>query len=172
LTREETKALIKAMKTGWSNYRPEDLTETVNLWASVLEPYPFPAVFAALKAYMLGNHAFAPAPGQLVAQFPKREGGSELEAWGKVRKALRNGNYGAEEEFAKLPEDIQEALGSPEQLRAWAMAPESETETVMQSNFLRSYRIIRERRERVEYLPEDVIKALEVMRHGVEELPG
>lgn len=156
MTREETKTLIKAMRTAWPNYKIEDPTATVDLWATLLADYPYKVISGALYAYMMGDHAFPPSPGQVVAMIPKKDGRSELEAWGLVRRALRNGTYGADAEFAKLPEDVQKAVGSPDQLRAWAMAPEDETETVMQSNFLRSYRAVQERQKAIDALPEKV----------------
>lgn len=146
MTRDETKRLIQAMATAWPNYRPPNLTDVVNLWASLFASYPYEVVSKALQVYMMQDNAFAPSPGQLVALIPTGDTGrrSELEAWSLVRKALRNGTYGAETEYAKLPEDVQRAVGSPAQIRAWAAAPEEETETVMQSNFLRSYRAVQE----------------------------
>ena len=168
---EETKMLIRTMMTAWPNYRPEHLEDTVVLWANLLEPYPYPAILAALKAYIIGNHAFAPSPGQIIAYLPTKEHRSELEAWSLVRKALKNGNYGAEAEFEKLPEDVRKAVGSPEQIRAWAAAPEEETETVMQSNFLRSYRAVRAREEKYEGLPAALVEKLKEVGN-VLELPG
>lgn len=144
MTRDETKNIIGMMASAWPNFSPTNIRGTVDLWAGLMEPYPYQAILAALRSYMVEDHAFAPAPGQLLAYLPKGDDGrSDLEAWGLVRKALRNGNYGAEDEFAKLPPDVQRAVGSPAQLRAWAAAPEEETETVMQSNFLRSYRAMK-----------------------------
>ena len=43
---------------------------------------------------------------------------SEAEAWAMVSKAARNGLYGAREEFEKLPEDVKQAIGTPDQLKA------------------------------------------------------
>lgn len=172
MTREEAKTLVRLMCTAWPNYHPENIAETVSLWHKLLESYPFPLMAAALQAYMLQNNAFAPAPGQLIAIIPREEGHSELEAWGMVRKAIRNGSYGAEEEFYKLPEDIQKAVGSPEQLRAWAIAPEEDTETVMQSNFLRSYRTVKKREEQLAGIPANIRNILlGGMKHEM-ELPG
>lgn len=171
MNRDETKLIIRSMKTIWPNYNPESLSDTVDLWTRLLAGYPYPSVAAALEAYILQNHAFAPSPGQLIALFPGREHRSELEAWSLVRKALKNGNYGAEAEFEKLPEDIRKAVGSPEQIRAWAAAPEEETETVMQSNFLRSYRAVRAREDKYEGLPKKLTDFLRGCG-DVLELPG
>lgn len=144
MTRDETKNIIGMMASAWPNFSPANIRGTIDLWAGLMEPYPYQVILAALRSYMVEDHAFAPAPGQLLAYLPKEDGGrSDLEAWSLVRKALCNGNYGAEDEFAKLPPDVQRAVGSPAQLRAWAAAPSDELETVMQSNFLRTYRAVK-----------------------------
>lgn len=67
-------------------------------------------------------------------------GMSEGEAWAMVRDGIRNGTYGAAEEFAKFPPEIQRAVGDPMALSEWAMLSSDEVETVIHSQFLRSYR--------------------------------
>lgn len=65
---------------------------------------------------------------------------TDLEAWALVRKALSNGTYGAEQEFAKLPPLVQKAVGSPANIREMAQADMESVATVFQSQFLRAYR--------------------------------
>lgn len=65
---------------------------------------------------------------------------TDLEAWALVRKALSNGTYGAEQEFAKLPPLVQKAVGSPANIREMAQADLDSVATVFQSQFLRAYR--------------------------------
>jgi hypothetical protein len=69
---------------------------------------------------------------------------NEMEAWSLVRKAISNGYYGAEEEFAKLPDDVKRAVGSASQLRTWAM-DSGFNEGVAMSQFQRVYRTQQER---------------------------
>ena len=57
-----------------------------------------------------------------------------------VSKALRNSTYGSEEEFNKLPPEVQCVVHDPGQLKQWAMSPADEVETVIASNFMRSFR--------------------------------
>jgi hypothetical protein len=59
-----------------------------------------------------------------------------------VSKALRNGYYGAEQEFEKLPPLVQRAVGQPSNLRQWATTDIDSIENVIQSNFLRTYRAV------------------------------
>ena len=65
---------------------------------------------------------------------------SELDAWDRVRKAISNSIYNAESEFSKLMPVIQKAVGSPHNLEEWATLETDTVNSVIQSNFLRSYR--------------------------------
>ena len=81
-------------------------------------------------------------PGQIkekltAMQTPER---TETEAWAMVSKALHNSLYGYREEFDKLPPEVQGAVGNAEMLREWARLDEDEVQTVVASNFQRSYR--------------------------------
>ena len=72
-----------------------------------------------------------------------------------MSKALRNSTYNSAEEFKKLPALVQKAIGRSEQLRIWAMDEEF-NESVTSSNFMRSYRVVMERRKEVNKLPEKI----------------
>lgn len=82
-----------------------------------------------------------------------------MEAWMLVSKALRNGYYGAVEEFNKLPPLVQKAVGSPDNLRNWALTDINSIENVVQSNFMRTYRTVVNRAKEYQKMPKD-IKAL------------
>ena len=64
---------------------------------------------------------------------------TEAEAWSMVREAIRNGYYGAEEEFAKLPAEVQEAVGRPSSLTEWSQMESGTVESVIQSYFRKAY---------------------------------
>lgn len=46
---------------------------------------------------------------------------TEGEIRAMLERASRNANYGADEEFNALPEDLKKAVGSPSVIRAWGM---------------------------------------------------
>lgn len=73
---------------------------------------------------------------------------NEQAAWDMVRDGIRNGTYGAVDEFNKFPEVIQKAVGSPMSLTEWAALESSEVETVVQSLFKRAYRAEVERQSK------------------------
>ena len=163
MTRDEVKRIIQIMCATYPNYHPTDLSSTVDAWHLMLEDYPYNQIAIALKAYITSDASgFAPSVGQLVAKLNAITEGnkpSELEAWAMVSKALRNGYYGAEWEFEKLPELVQKAVGNPSNLRQWSQTDVDSIENVIQSNFLRTYRNVLKRAEEVGRMPSD-IKAL------------
>ena len=64
------------------------------------------------------------------------------------------------EEFEKLPPTVQKAVGSADMIKRWAMSDSNEVSTVIQSNFLRSYRTAVKRDEEYAKMPEDVKKLI------------
>ena len=173
MTRSECLKLMSVLQAAYPHayrgYTKEQADTTVDLWMMAFEMDDYQEVDKAVRAFITSDPSnWPPQVGkvrQIMMARRTQKGRSELEAWSLVRKALRNGTYGAEDEYAKLPEDIQAAIGSPAQIRAWAAAPEEETETVMQSNFLRSYRAIKARDKEAETYGRDL---LETARQRIE----
>ena len=156
MTDEGALSTQRAMMMAYPNYHPSDIAGTATFWADQLKDYKDMEVAVALRAFILSDTSgFAPSIGQIVALIPRNQGDgmSELEAWDLVRKAIRNGIYGAEEEFAKLPDNVRAAIGSPGQIRQWAAVDMDDLETVAQSNFLRSYRAVVTRERMMRKLP-------------------
>ena len=164
MTRDEVKEIIMIMTYTYSNYRPTDVKATVDIWASILAPYQFEGIKAALHAYILSDtKGFAPSPGQLIDQIPvKKFDMTELEAWGIVSKAISNSNYHAKEEFDKLPPVIQKTLGRCDVLKEWASMENDTVQSVIQSNFIRNYRTVLQREKDIEKLPVKLRELLEI----------
>ena len=143
LKREETVKIIRIMCDCYPNYKPNNLTETVDVWNMMLSDYTYEQVSVALKAYILADtNGFAPSIGQLVDRvntFSQPQELNELEAWSLVYKAIRNSGYNSEYEFSLLPDMVRKAVGTPNQLRTWAM-DENFNEQVVSSHFIRCYR--------------------------------
>lgn len=160
MTREEAKKLIMIITAYYPNWHPSDLTFTVNAWHAALKEYKYKDAEMALMSYTkTETKGFAPSPGQVIEKMhivDKYTELSEMEAWTLVAKALRNGIYGSEEEFYGLPRIVQKAVASPSNLRNWAMADSESVETVIQSNFLRTYRTVKDREAELKKLPDEV----------------
>lgn len=158
MTRDETKKIIRIMVDSYPNFKPSDISETIDVWCMMLDGFSYQQVSVALKAYILSDSSgFAPSIGALVDKIHGMSHPNELnemEAWSLVSKAIRNGYYGAEEEFEKLPEMVQKAVGNPSNLRAWAHTDEQSIENVVQSNFMRTYRSVAKKQYEQEKIPE------------------
>jgi hypothetical protein len=156
------------MCTTYPNFHPANLSNTVDVWAMMLEDFTYQEISLALKAYILTDASgFAPSVGALVQKVRKTEELNELEAWSMVSKALRNGTYGAEEEFAKLPPIVQKAVGAPSNLRQWAQTDADSVENVIQSNFIKTYRNVTKREQEQQALPMNLRNALETATNRV-----
>ncbi len=129
----------------------------VTLWQEQFADEPAALVQAAVKAYVsTDKKGFMPVPGQIKEQITmlQNQGGlQEQDAWELVSNALRNSSYGSVEEFAKLPPDIQRAVGSPNMLKSWAAVDITELQTVIASNFKRDYRAIIAQKKDREKIP-------------------
>ena len=148
MTREDTIKILSVLRGAYpAFYRDitkQEAESTIALWESMFEEEPFELVGAAVKAFISGDSkGFPPAIGQIkdrIRLITSPQEMTEQEAWSYVSKALRNSTYGSEEEFKKLPPEVQAVVHDPGQLRQWAMSPEDEVETVIASNFQRSFR--------------------------------
>jgi hypothetical protein len=165
LTREETVEIIHIICDCYPNFKPEDLSRTIDAWQVMLEEYSCEQVAVALKAYITSNTSgFAPSVGEIVAKMQLVSQPQELDgmtAWGLVSKALRNGTYGAVEEFNKLPPLVKQAVGMPDNLKNWATSDYQTIETVIQSNFLRTYETIVKRANEINRMPDNIKSLIE-----------
>ena len=162
MTREETQKLLLAITSLYPNFKPEDATVTIDSWHWALEEYPVSAVKAALQIYVKTNNTgFAPSVSQIIGCIyaPKEHAQlSEGQAWALVKKAIQDGNYHAEERYNELPEVIQRAVGGPGMIRQWASTDSDEVNTVVMSNFQRSYKAILSKQTFADKVPDDVAK--------------
>lgn len=146
LTYKETLQIMAILKTAYPSYykggsNPE---QAAALWTELFADDDALVVATAVKTFIANDEkGFPPAIGQikkLVIDLTTEKEMTELEAWGLVSRALRNSAYNSREEFQKLPPVVQRIVGSPETLRDWAQADTNELQTVIASNFQRTYR--------------------------------
>lgn len=170
MTRDETIKLLMVIQSAYPNFKPPDKTVAVDTWYTMLKDMDYNVVQMGLRAYITSDTSgFAPSIGQLIntiylTQNPQEL--NEMEAWALVSKALRNGYYGAVEEFNKLPPLVQKAVGSPDNLRNWSQTNTESVENVIQSNFMRSYRAVVKREEEIKKMPVDVQALIESTNKG------
>ena len=159
MTREETKELLMAIRAVYPNFnvKPAEMPVTINAWHMMLEEYPYQAVQVAFKIYVKTNDSgFAPSVSQIISAMyeTKKQGElSEGEAWALVKRAIQDGAYGAEEHYNELPDAVKQAVGSPNMIYQWSQTDSDEVNTVIMSNFQRTYRTILKRKEYNDRVP-------------------
>lgn len=165
MTRDETIEILMVVQAAYPNYKPHDKTVTVNLWYEMLLDYSYPQVGAAVKAYIrTDKRGFAPSIGDIVDKLQMLFGDEqidEVQAWGIVWKAICNSGSHADEEFEKLPELIKKTVGSPGQLRQWALSNiDDKTISYWKSDFQRTYRTFQQRERELKKLPEELLQLI------------
>lgn len=165
MTKNEVVKLLMTIQTFYPNYQVENKEFTINAWYSIIGDCDYKPIEKALRAYITTDTSgFAPSIGQLINKLHEVQSPQELnemEAWLLVSKALRNGTYGAIEEFNKLPPLVQKAVGSPDNLRNWAQTDSESIENVVQSNFMRTYRTVVNRAKEYRKMPKDIQALIE-----------
>lgn len=132
----------------------------VALWYDMFKNHPREIVHAAAVAFMATDtKGFMPNVGQIMEQIQRMNRKNDRtpdEAWRLVYRAIQNSTYWAAEEFAKLPEDIQRFVGNPDQLKAWALMEADVVQSVIASNFQRSFKVRQEHDRDYQKLPAEV----------------
>ena len=142
MTKEEFLIISRAIRAVYTNMLADDGAKDV--WFSMLSDLPYMQVSVALQTHMMTSK-FPPTIADLRVNHAEQQRGlTELEAWAMVRKAIKNGTYGAEEEYEKLPEIVQKAVGSASNIRQWAQSDSGMLETI-EAHFLKAFRIQRDR---------------------------
>ena len=175
MTREETLAIMGVLKAAYPNYyrdmNRKDAEAVVDLWATMFNDEPMQLVAMAVKAHIASDvKGFPPHIGAIKEAIVKLQTPNtmtELEAWALVNKASSNSKYAAQEEFDKLPPLLQRLVGSPNQLREWAMMDADKVASVVASNFQRSYKAIMAKEKEQLALPADVREGMQALAAGM-----
>ena len=161
MTKAETMKILAVLKVAYpAHFQKQDYEEKkqmVELWTLMFADWSYAAMDAAVRAH-IATSKFPPSVAEITEQLQKfspTKALGEAAAWGCVSRAIRNSAYRAGEEWEKLPEQVQQVV-SPELLRSWSMVSTAEAETVIQSQFLKTYREAQKRRKEFEVLPVSV----------------
>ena len=145
----------------------------IDAWNFVFADKDAAQAFKGLRWYLSNDvKGFPPSPGQIIACMNKltpENTLNELEAWRLVEKAVRNSLYNAEVEFVKLPQKIKRVIRDPGRLKEWSQMDIEEFNTVIQSNFLRSFKMEQQREQEGNNVPLQMRPMLDVM---ADELPA
>lgn len=158
MTRQEALAIMAMLKTAYPSFykdlSKEELNAAVNLWATMFSEEPIQVVTEAIKALMC-TLKYPPTIADVkekIAMITQPPAMTEMEAWDMVKSAISY--YNAAETFERLPPILKRIVGSPNQLREWALMDVETVNSVIQSNFMRSYRAMAAREREYAMLPE------------------
>lgn len=164
MTIKDARKLIAVFMVTYPNYKPIDTELAAATWADAMSEYTYEQVSVALKMYLkTSTSGFAPTPGQLIEKIQvvtQPELLSETEAWAIVRSSLSRCGYYSVEEFEKFSPIIQKAVGSPSQLRVWALDPDY-NEGVVSAQFGRVYRALAEKQKDFDKMPSNIQHRIE-----------
>ena len=157
MSKDEFGKIVLALKSVYNAPNFLSTEQGIAIWYEVLKDLDYQQCYGAVVAYMSSEDK-VPTPASIRKKLAEctQTGMNETQAWALVSRALRNGTYGAQEEFDKLPESVKQVVGSPEQLHNWATADEKTVETVIASNFQRAYRNVTERQQKIDLLPQQI----------------
>lgn len=164
MTLEQTKIILAALKAAYPHaFKDMDknsLLAVLALWHRQFADEDARVVTAAVDALIATRtEGYSPTIGEvktMIRKISAPEKLSEQEAWALVSKAIENGYYGSQQEYDKLPPEVRETVGSPKMLWEWSQLPVDEVQTVVASNFQRSYKTCLKRAEDRAALPESV----------------
>lgn len=181
MTRQETGIIMNILTTAYprfySGQDAPDPRKTMSLWAEMFRDDPVELVAAAVKVLIATDEkGFPPNIGAVKASMRKLvqpDEMTELEAWRLVRQAIRGASMSpssrritaaegvdsrtsAQRHYDDLPPMLRRLVGCPEQLAAWEQVEDDKIDTVIQSNFMRSYRARVQQEREYQALPQDV----------------
>lgn len=169
MTRDEVLKIIFVIKTTYpeiySKFSAEDFKGMTDVWEAVLSGFPYQRISLGLQAYLTSDiSGFPPKPAQLIRLSQKGKNVlSSNEAWALVFKAICNSGYNSEEEFAKLPELCQKAIGSAASLKELSQMDIKTVQSVEGSHFKRNYETLQKREEEYLKIPENVRLNIEAL---------
>ena len=182
MTNDDTAKILTLIQAeyphSFNSLTDEQMALKLELWQREFRNDPLELVYTAVRMLFESGMQFAPNIGdvrkkmQMITARPEM---TEQEAWALVSKATRNSAYHSEQEFKKLPPEVQQAVGTPEQLKAWAIIDADTVESVVASNFMRSFKAISDRRKELSLYPQalrDTINKYQIGEGVTNALPG
>lgn len=169
MTLKETAVIFEILKAAYphSFKQIDDPRVTLNLWCSMFENETGQEVASAVKVYLsTDTSGFMPSIGmikKLIAQSRMANELTEDEAWTRIRQAASNALYNADAEFDSLPDSLKSVVGSPSQLRDWATMDSETFNSVVASNFRKSYRVRIQAKKEQLMIPQSVQQAMKLI---------
>lgn len=165
----------------YANLNENDVKAMTNVWLGFFANDDASLVSDAVKTFIANDtKGFPPVVGQIREKLDvinQAVHGFELtpqNAWGLVKRAMKDSAYHSAERFSELPDVVQEVVGSPSQLHDWAISDDGASESVIASNFQRSYAARAAVHREIRRMPGDVRARIESEKQliaGMQDAP-
>lgn len=164
MTKKETAKILAVLKAAY----PSSFTHTTDerlmleIWHDSLDDADYEDVNQAVRKYIATNEDnFAPSIGKirkLIVEAKQPETGrmTSQEAASVLSRAVGDSLYHSVEQFQKLPPLIQKVVRDPQTLFEWGQLPIETFQTVVLSNFQRSYQVALQQSVEDAKLPDDL----------------
>ena len=153
MTREEAIKILSILKAGYPNFykdmNKQDGLNTIALYQEMFANCDIKLVAIAVKE-LINSFKYPPTIADIknkMYELTCQDEASASELWDKLLKAVRNGFYGAEVEFEKLPEEVKEFVKSPSQLRELSQLPSDVVNSVVKGQFLKQIELIKQKQK-------------------------
>lgn len=160
MNRQETGAIMDILRAAYPRLYADqkEVRSALNLWHDMFADDDVRIVAAAVKRLIATDtKGFPPPIGAVKEQIWRIQNPNQLteqEAWQMVAKAVNTSN--PERSFNELPPEVRQIVGSPVQLTEWGRMDETAFQSVVASNFQRSFRARKEVEKERAKLPQDV----------------
>lgn len=180
MDRAQTSLILAILKSAYphafKDMTSDDAKIMRNLWEQMFADDPYEEVNNAVRALIATRtEGYTPTIGEVKEQIRRRRDICNIDestAWMLVSKACRNGLYGSRQEFDKLPEEVKQIVGSPEQLKQWAAMDAEVVESVVASNFKKAFRVQAERNKEIAKLPQNMREAIGAITNNMKLING
>ena len=164
MNKTETEKVLAILEIPYDRYckglSQKQKDNLLMLWTKLFRNDEYKTVIEAVEYFVMADtKGFFPAIGAIREMMYKMSNDqpTEIEAWNTVVKALGKAYYEPTKSWNTLSEPVQRVVGSAEQLRQWSLVDTDTLNSVVASNFQRSYRAIAaKQKERQILLPENM----------------
>lgn len=150
MTRDEVIAILGIMRTAYprfyANMKKDELLQTVDLWFEMFKGDNPLLVTNAVKK-LITELEFPPTIADVKKSMYSLTDRSEtsIELWNRFLKAASRSCYNSVEEYEKLPDILKKFVGSPMQLKDYAMMDSDTVNSVIKGQFLKHIEILKQR---------------------------
>lgn len=169
MTREDTAKVLLILNAAYpafySKFSDKEIGGIIDIWAEMFEDDDVNIVKYALKELIATHTGFPPDIAALKGKikevvYASVDKPTHEELWVMLKGAAENGYYCAKEEFEKLPPVLKRYVGSPSTLKDYSLMSAETFNTVVHGQFLKQIKVIEDREEYAQRLPDSLKAAI------------